>query len=83
MAKRIQGNDAMVALCDISDGAGFPQYRENFRKLAKKTGSIFIPKVLERVLTKPSLKHDYIHPNSKGYKKIAEQVYKAIRIYVK
>lgn len=79
---KIQENEAMVALCDISGGMGFPQYREDFRKLAKKTRSIFIPKILESVLTNPSLKYDHIHPNSKGYKKIAEQVYKVIRPYV-
>lgn len=79
---RIQNNGAIVVLCDISGGIGFPKYRRSYRNLAKKTGSIFIPGILETVLRNPSLKSDHIHPNSEGYKLIAKMVYEAIRKYV-
>ena len=58
-------------------------YRRDFKKLAGKTGSIFIPGVLEDILTDPSLKYDNIHPNSGGYETIAFKIYKTVRPYLK
>ncbi len=80
---KIQEKRAIVALCDISCGFFMSGYRRKLKKLARKTGSIFIPRVLEDILTDPSLKYDNIHPNSEGYKIIAQKIYKAIRPYLK
>lgn len=80
---KIQEKGAIVALCDISCGFFMSGYRKDFKRLARKTSSIFIPRVLEDILTDPSLKYDNIHPNSEGYKIIAFKIYKAIRPYLK
>lgn len=80
---RIQEEGAIVVLCDVSSGFIMSGYRKDFKRLAKKTNSIFIPRLLEDILEDPSLKFDYIHPNAEGYKIIAQRIYHAIRPYIK
>ncbi len=80
---RIQGQGIMVALADVSCGLILKGYRKDFKKLARDSGSIFIPNLLKEILNKPSLRYDYIHPNENGYKIMAERVYRAIKNYVK
>jgi acyl-CoA thioesterase-1 len=80
---RIQRSGAMVALVDISSGFILSGYRKDFKRLAKQTGSIFIPNILKGILTDPSLRFDYIHPNEKGYQIIAHRIYKAIKNYIR
>ncbi|MBN1527009.1 MAG: arylesterase [Candidatus Omnitrophica bacterium] len=80
---RIQGSGAIVALCDVSGGVIMSGYRKDYRRLARETASIFIPRLMEGILVNPAFKYDEIHPNSKGYKIIAEKVYRAVRKYVK
>lgn len=80
---RIQERKAMVALCDVSSGFIMSGYRKDFRRLATKTGSLFIPRLLRGIVDNPSLKYDYIHPNEAGYRIVAQKVYRAIKPYVK
>lgn len=80
---RIQGQGIMVALADVSCGLILKGYGKDFKKLARDSGSIFIPNLLKEILNKPSLKYDYIHPNEDGYKIMAERVYRSIKNYVK
>ncbi len=80
---RIQGQGVMVALADMSCGLILKGYGKDFKKLARDSGSIFIPNLLKEILNKPSLKYDYIHPNEDGYKIMADRVYRAIKNYVK
>lgn len=80
---RIQDRGAMVALVDISAGMFFAQYRSAFRKLAAEKKAIFIPVILNRIITNPSMKSDFFHPNARGYKVIAERIYRAIAVYIK
>jgi len=79
---RIQEKGAVVALCDISCGLTLSGYRGDFRKLAKKTGSILVPRLLDNILDSSAHRFDYIHPNKKGYSLIAQRVYKAIIPYM-
>lgn len=79
----IQEAGALVALCDISGGFVFRDYKNDYKKLARKTGCIYVPGLLAGILEDPSLKYDQIHPNSKGYKIIAKRVYRAIKAYIK
>ena len=79
----IQDSGAMVALCDPSGGIVLGNYRKGYKRLAKKTGSIFIPGLLEKIIRNPSLKSDYIHPNAKGYKIIAEKICERIKKYTR
>ena len=83
MITRIQESGAMVALVDISAGMFFKDYRRAFKKLARQKKAIFIPAVLSKVITNPSMKSDFLHPNQRGYKIVASRIYKAISGYIK
>jgi lysophospholipase L1-like esterase len=83
MVLRIQEQGAITAIVDVSAGLFLRDYRLRLAKLAEETGSIFIPAVLSGIITNPSMKSDFMHPNSQGYKIIAERVYRAINPYLK
>ena len=51
-----------------------PSPPEFYRQIARESGIPYEGDVLKRVLTKKSLKADYIHPNAEGYKMFAEGV---------
>ena len=78
MVKLIQDRGALVAVVDISAGLFLRDYRLAFNRLAKEEGAIFVPSVLSGIITNPSMKSDFIHPNSEGYKIIAQRVYRTI-----
>jgi acyl-CoA thioesterase I len=78
----IQAKGAMVAVVDISTSMIFREYGSAFYKLAREEGAIFIPGFLSGIITNPRLKSDFIHPNSDGYKVIAQRVYRAIIPYL-
>jgi len=81
--ERIQARGAMVALVDISAGMFFREYREAFKKIAAEKKAIFIPVILNRIITNPAMKSDFFHPNARGYQVIAKRIYQAISAYIK
>ncbi len=82
MIEKAQSKGAMVALIDISAGMLFAEYRVQLSKLAKQSGAIFIPSILEGIVTNPSLKSDFLHPNSNGYNMVAQRVHRVIAPYL-
>lgn len=82
MILRIQDKGAIVVLVDVSCGFILSSYREAYKNLAKQTGSIFVSQVLRGIFDQPSLKTDFLHPNSSGHQIIAERLYKAIKKYL-
>ncbi|MCX5702167.1 MAG: GDSL-type esterase/lipase family protein [Candidatus Omnitrophica bacterium] len=82
MVERIQEEGAIVAIADISAGFLLNQYHAPLYNLCKAEGAIFIPKILNGIITDPSLKSDFIHPNANGYKLIAERIYRVILPYL-
>jgi len=82
MIKTIQSKGVMVAIADISTSLVMGDYGKEFRRLSKKYGTIFIPGILNGIITDPELKSDFIHPNSKGYQLIAHRVYRGIIPYL-
>lgn len=83
MVLRIQEQGAITAVVDVSAGLFLLDYRLKLAKLAEETGSIFVPAVLSGIITNPSMKSDFMHPNPQGYKTIAERVYRAVNPYLK
>ena len=79
----IQERGAMVAIADSSAGFFLKSYRQEFSKIAKEYGTIFIPSILGGILTNPSFKSDFFHPNTQGYQLIARRIYVAVRPYIK
>ncbi len=78
----IQAGGAIVALADISAGIVLSEYRGIISTLAKEKRAIFIPSILNGIITNPNLKSDFIHPNRNGYRIIAHRVYRAILPYL-
>lgn len=83
IVRRAQEEGAMVAITDISAGMLFREYRGAFQVLARQEGALFIPNALAGIITDPSLKSDFVHPNSRGYRLIAQRIYRAVRPYLK
>jgi acyl-CoA thioesterase-1 len=82
MIEKAQEKGAMVALVDISAGMLLGQYRSAFQKIAREKGAIFVPSILKGIITNPSLKSDFMHPNGKGYFIVAHRIYRAIIPYL-
>ncbi len=83
MIRQIQAQGAITAIVDVSAGLFLRDYRLKFVKLAQETGSIFIPAVLSGIITNPSMKSDFMHPNAEGYKIVAQRIYRAVNPYLK
>ena len=82
MIDRIQARGAMVAVVDISAGMFMRAYRGVFAKVAVKKNAIFIPSLLDKIITNPSMKSDFLHPNATGYKEIARRINSKISVYL-
>jgi len=83
MIDKIEARGAMVALVDISAGLLLKGYRQELGRIARKKNVIFVPGILSGIVTNPSLKSDFLHPNASGYKMIAQKIYRAILPYLK
>ena len=83
MIDRIQARGAMAALVDISAGMFMRDYRAILANLAVKKKAIFISSILDKIITNPSMKSDFLHPNAAGYREIARRIKSAISVYLK
>jgi lysophospholipase L1-like esterase len=72
---RIQARGALVVLIGVE---GYPllhgDYGKRYRELARETGCVYVPDILDDVLGDPALMYDQIHPNATGYAKIARRI---------
>jgi lysophospholipase L1-like esterase len=57
-------------------------YYNMFKDIAKKKGILFIDGILNEFWNDRTLFSDEIHPNSLGYKLIAEKIYKNIKYLI-
>jgi acyl-CoA thioesterase I len=73
---QIKNSGSQVLLLGVRGGVAFlgKDYAPQFEKLAKKTNVVLVPDVLDGIFGKKNLMSDSIHPNEKGYEKIAEKV---------
>ncbi len=79
MIKRIHERGAMVVLIGLKLGIISDNYGPMYRDVAANHGALFVPDVLDGVLTDPRLKADAIHPNAAGYQLMAERILKKVR----
>jgi lysophospholipase L1-like esterase len=49
-------------------------YGARYEALARETGAVYVPDLMKGVLTDPALMADQIHPNARGYEKIARRI---------
>lgn len=82
MIRQIQSKGAMVAIADISAGMFLKDYRSALYKVAREKEALFIPSILSGIITNPSMKSDFLHPNANGYRLIAERIHRALMPYL-
>ncbi|MGD9823022.1 arylesterase [Desulfobacter sp.] len=76
--QRIQAAGAMVVLGGIDIPLYGKGYAKMYESVARQTGSVLIPNILEGIFGSPDLMSDSIHPNDRGYETMAGYFYKAL-----
>lgn len=76
IVRRIQAKGALVVLIGTE---GFKilskvDYGERYQALARETGAVYVPDLMKGVLADRDLMIDQIHPNARGYAKIARRI---------
>ncbi len=71
---RIQSTGAVVLLLGVRGGLLHDAFSADFAELAKRTGSAFVPNVLDSIIGDSKLMSDGIHPNDVGYQKVADKI---------
>ncbi len=80
----LQSKGIMVVLLGVRGGLLVDKFNSDFKSLAKETGVVFVPNVLDGLIGDSRyMTSDGIHPNDLGYQKIAEKVYTGIYKYIK
>ncbi len=74
-----QGDGAAVVLIGVRSGLIGGGADKEYETLAEKTKSLYIEDALKGVFGNVSLMSDAIHPNDRGYEKIAERIVEEIR----
>jgi lysophospholipase L1-like esterase len=79
MIDRIQEQRAGVVLLGVRGGIFGDPFRERFQTLAREKKIFFVPGILEGILGNPELMSDLIHPNDRGYAKMADKIEPIVR----
>jgi lysophospholipase L1-like esterase len=70
---RVHAKGALVVLLGV-DGRIYGDWGPRYRALARETGCVYVPDMMDGVFGDPRLMYDQIHPNAQGYAKIAERI---------
>ena len=73
-----QETKAKIVLINTKVGLNDP-FAKPFKQIAKKYGATYVDDMLADILTTPGLTADPIHPNSKGYKIMADRILKVLK----
>ena len=76
---RLHETGAFVILIGVRSATLIDRNEKPFRKLAREKNVLYVPNILEGILTSPDLKSDAIHPNAAGYRLIAQRLEKVLR----
>jgi acyl-CoA thioesterase-1 len=79
IVRQIQAHGAMVAIAGIKLGFFTDEYGPIFEETAAEFGAIYIPQVMKGIFNDTKLRSDQIHPNSVGYRLIAERIAERIK----
>lgn len=70
----VQEEGAIVVLVGVRSGIIGGGADREFERLAKQTGAAYVEDILQGVFGDPTLMSDAIHPNDRGYARIAERI---------
>lgn len=70
----LEKKGAIVLLLGVRGGLLIDTYEKDFKDFAKRRELVYVPNVLDGLIGTKDLMYDQVHPNSKGYEKIAEKV---------
>lgn len=76
---RLQDFGAVVVLVGIQGGILSDSYASEFKKIAKKRGTLYVPNVLGGIIGHNELMSDQVHPNDDGYEIIAKKIYPVLK----
>lgn len=79
MIRVTQSRDIPVILISVPKPALFLSSADGYEKIAEELGVPIEDDILADILSDNALKSDHIHPNAKGYKMLAEGVYKLLQ----
>jgi acyl-CoA thioesterase I len=79
IVRRIQNHGAMVVIVGMKLGLFTDEYGPLFQDIADRLGALYVPQLLNGILTDSKLKSDGIHPNAAGYQLMAERMVKQIK----
>jgi lysophospholipase L1-like esterase len=79
LVRRIQAQGAMVAIAGMRLGIFTDEYSAVYEETATELGALYIPQVMQGILTDAKLKSDPIHPNGAGYRLIGQRIAEKIR----
>lgn len=75
IVRRLHERGTLVILIGVE---GYPMIHGDwggrYRALARESGCVYVPDMLDDVLGHPDLMYDQIHPNGAGYAKIAARI---------
>ncbi len=77
--ERIKERGAMVVWATVQTGIFGDAYIDDFTELARHEHILLIPNILKDIIDNPLYKYDQVHPNSEGYKLMAERIYQNIK----
>ncbi|MES3030858.1 MAG: GDSL-type esterase/lipase family protein [Patescibacteria group bacterium] len=78
---KLQSSGAMIVLLGVRGGLLNDRFDTDFERLAKEMKTLYVPDVLDGLITHQEFMSDTIHPNDAGYARIAEKVYEVMEDY--
>lgn len=71
----LQKSGAITLVLGVKGNVLSDRFSEEVELIADETGSAFVPDVLDGIFGEATLMSDGVHPNQKGYERIANKVY--------
>jgi lysophospholipase L1-like esterase len=79
MIETAKSRDVQVVLIGVPQKKLFSNSAPLYKELADEFQLVFDGTLLAGLMRSPALKSDYIHLNEKGYRKMAESIYKLLK----
>jgi acyl-CoA thioesterase I len=81
--ERVQEKGAIVLLLGVQNSIFRDSFKKEYENLRDEYGTAYVENVLEGLIGHPEFMDDAIHPNSKGYKIIADRIYPVLKKLIK